>query len=134
MQEVKRNGILYAVIIELSNLEKGVKWYGTREDHIQVGSRKYRGGKGKILQAHIHEPAVREIRRTQEAVILVEGKLTATIYDEQGKRLQEYNMREGDSIVFYAGGHGFKIYSDRCTVYEIKSGSYINDVKEIENG
>jgi len=131
MQEIRRNGILYSVIIELSNLEKGVTWYGDKESSLQVGSRKYRGTKGKALKSHIHEPCVREVRRTQEAVILVEGKLTALIYDEKGALLQEYNMREGDCVIFYCGGHGFKVFSDRCVAYEIKSGSYVNDVKEI---
>ena len=134
MREIKDGAKVIAMIIELSNMEKGVTWYGVRENYIQCASRKYRGTKGKELKAHIHEPVVRELRRTQEAFILIEGKISVLIYDDAGKKLQEIDLKPGDCAIFFSGGHGFKVYSDRCVAYEIKSGSYANDVKEIENG
>ena len=130
---IKDGDKVIAVIVELANLEKGVTWYGTKDDSLQFGSRKYRGEIGKEIKAHSHEMAVREIRRTQEAFVLVEGKMTVVLYGESGNKLQEIKLKPGDCCLFYAGGHGFKVYSDRLVAYEIKSGCYVNDSKEIVN-
>ena len=128
MQEIKKDGIIYAIFIETKNLENGVKWYTGPEETLQVCTRKYRGAKVKHLQHHYHEKIVREIIETQECYILIEGRLSAKLYDNKKRMFRELDMREGDILILLRGGHGFTIHSDRCTIYEIKAAKFVKDI------
>lgn len=133
MQEIKKDGILYAIAIEFKNLENGVKWYTSDEDTLQVCTRKYKGAKGKALKNHWHEKVSREVVQTQECMILIEGRMSARIYDMKQVLFKTIDMRPGDAMVFLCGGHGYSIHSDRCIAFELKAAKFVRDLVEITN-
>ena len=131
MQEVKKDGILYAIHFSLDNMPNGFNWHGTKDDTMQLATRKYKGEIGKKLRNHWHEKIVREVNKTQECMILIEGKMKARVYDKNNILLKEMDMRPGDCVIFYTGGHGYTVCSDRFMAYEVKAGKYVDDMKEI---
>ena len=134
MQEIRKDGVLYAIYIETRNLENGVKWYTGTEDTIQVCTRKYRGHKNKVLKNHYHEKAVRDVLQTQECIVIIEGRLTVRIYDNKQRLLKEIDLSAGDVIILLQGGHGFTVRTDKCIIYEVKAAKFIQDLTEIREG
>ncbi len=134
MQEIRKDGILYAILIENKNLENGVKWYTGAEDTIQVCTRKHKGAKNKVIKSHFHEKAVREVIQTQECMVLIEGKITVSIYDFKCRKIKELDLVAGDIIIYLIGGHGETIRTDRCVIYEVKAAQFIKDIVEIKEG
>lgn len=132
MQEIKKDGILYAILIESKNLENGVKWYTGPDDTIQVCTRKYKGVRNKKLKCHFHEKIVREVLQTQECLVLIDGKLSVRFYDLKQNLFKEIDMKNHDVLIIFCGGHGFDLHSDRCVLYEVKAAKYVKDIVEIK--
>lgn len=101
-------------------------------EFLQVSARKLNGD--VFVKAHKHKPILREITITQEAWIIIKGKIKATIYDIDKNFLEEVIITDGGCIVLYNGGHSLTSLEDNTIFYEIKIGPYYgheNDKEDI---
>lgn len=92
------------------------------EEFLQVSSKKL--NKGTIFKPHKHLELERNIHNTQEAWIIMSGKIKAFFYDLDDSLILEEEFSEGDCIVSFHAGHGFEVLEDNTILYEVKNGPY----------
>jgi len=130
---IKDGDIIIANIIRNGEWPEGLKFYTDDKDFVQVSTWNY--DKGKHLKAHSHKVCVRDSSRTQEVVMVKNGKMKADFYNEEGKLIKEDCLNKGDIAIIYAGGHAYDILEDKTLIFEVKNGPYPgieNDKKLIE--
>tara|TARA_R110001592_G_scaffold64095_2_gene196787 strand:- start:814 stop:1230 length:417 start_codon:yes stop_codon:yes gene_type:complete len=92
------------------------------EEFMQVSGRKIK--KGIIVEAHRHLEIKRKTNLTQEAWVILEGKVKATFYDLDNSKLCEKIVEKGDVVVLFRGGHSMEVLEEDTCFYEFKNGPY----------
>jgi len=105
-----------------TNLPDGLQAYSRDADFIQVLSWKYQSG--RKLQNHTHLTSSRMATHTQEAVVVLSGRLRADVFDRHRVVLVQLVLQAGECMVFLDGGHGYEVLDDNTYVLEIKNGPY----------
>lgn len=96
--------------------------------NLQVGYIVYPAG--SIIPKHIHKKIIRKLDRTEEVLIVQKGSCKFDIYNDQKKLVSTRKVSEGDIIVIFGGGHGFRV-TKNLVLLEIKQGPYTGiDEKE----
>ena len=124
---------VYAILASIDETKEGSEWFGNQIESLQASRMKYPVGKSFRVHYHILNP--RTIKRTQEAFIVISGRLAVDVYDNKAKFLGTIEAKAGEAILVYRGGHGVRILED-TVAYEIKAGqfSYVSEDKEFRNG
>lgn len=124
VQKITDNGVVLAVIVKQGAVwDKGLNFISDDGDYAQVGFWNY--DKGKILQAHVHLEAPRQVLKTQEVIVVRQGSMRADIFTQEEKLCASVNMEAGDIGIFLQGGHGYEILQDNTLVLEVKNGPYV---------
>jgi len=122
--EYKDNDTLLARFIPSAIVwNNDLNFFSKDDEFIQAGSWIYQ--QGKKLLPHTHNKVKREVNLTQEVIYVKKGKIIASIYDLNEKRIAEVDVNEGDIIILLNGGHGYEIAEDETQVLEIKNGPYL---------
>tara|TARA_B100001057_G_C22523892_1_gene823001 strand:- start:175 stop:588 length:414 start_codon:yes stop_codon:yes gene_type:complete len=100
------------------------------QEFLQVCGRVMPSGIG--VPPHRHIETHRETNLTQEAWVLLKGKVRARFYDIDDSFLCERNVGAGDAIVLYRGGHSLEVLEDDTIFYEFKNGPYFGVSKDKE--
>jgi mannose-6-phosphate isomerase-like protein (cupin superfamily) len=79
--------------------------------------------RGKVVERHRHKLVRREILRTQEVLVLLEGRVKVDLYNDRGRRLRTVILKAGDAILLARGGHRIKVLAD-AKIVEVKQGPY----------
>jgi hypothetical protein len=122
-----RRGLL-ALVVRTTAKPDETTFLTDPEANMQVGFVVYPTG-GTIAR-HAHRPPPRRIESTTEALFIRSGRCTAEIYDEDGELAHEVDLAQGDVIVLFAGGHGFRMAED-TVMLEIKQGPYVGVVEKV---
>lgn len=122
MQTVSHDGATLAMLLKAEDLAPGLCFFTKDEDFIQVGSWNYENG--AVLAAHNHHHLPRRATRTQEAVVVVRGRVRATVYTEADQPAGVLEAGPGEVLILLAGGHGYQILEDDTLAIEIKNGPY----------
>ena len=112
-----------AIFGDINDAEEGTTFIDSPKEAIQFAV--LRGNKGKVFQNHIHKFRPRVIKRTQESLFVVRGKVKAIIFDEDKNKIDVQIMVAGQFAIFYRGGHGFEILEDDTVIIENKPGDFI---------
>jgi len=120
--------LVLAIILRDGDWEEGLNFITSSKDYLQVGFWGYH--KNKRLASHIHLIAQREIMRTQELLFIKEGRIKVDIYNEEKEFFKSIELREGDTIVLFSGGHGYEILEDCTKVLEVKNGPYVGEDRD----
>ena len=94
----------------------------SEDKYIQISLKKMKD-KAKV-KAHKHNKIDRLTTTTQEAWIVIEGKLKAEVYDLDDSVIQEIILSAGDCIAFFSGGHSLEAIEEGTIFYEFKNGPY----------
>ena len=88
--------------------------------------------KGYIVNKHYHQKQERTIYSTAETIIVLDGKIEVSLFEETSNNLVKKIVLESkDSIVMLHGGHSVEILEDAKFV-EVKQGPYMENLdKEI---
>ena len=113
-----------AIIIRDDFYEEGIHFLTPGEYSQQLAYMHH--PQGKIIDAHIHNEVHRDIRFTQEVLVLKKGKLRVDFYDAQKNYLESRVLLKGDIILLISGGHGFEVLEE-VEMVEIKQGPYIGE-------
>jgi mannose-6-phosphate isomerase-like protein (cupin superfamily) len=123
-EQIIIDGQLCAIILPADFDEPGIHFFTSNDLSQQLASMSY--APGKVIQAHTHNPVLREVSYTQEALFIRKGKVRVDFYTQQ----QEYRMSRvlgaGDVILLIKGGHGFEVLED-LNMIEVKQGPYVGD-------
>ena len=122
----KNNKLLALFINENSNVEKDFKT--NNEEEFQVAS--FNLKKNTKIERHYHPVNERIIKSTSEALIMVNGQVLVTIYDDEKIKIHESVIGAGEVVVFFKGGHELDVQEDSY-FFEIKQGPYDEQTDKI---
>lgn len=117
----------FASIHNFNEMDEGLSFLTRDESFIQVGTWNYE--KNKILDAHYHNYFERNSYRTQEVVIVLEGKIKCNLFTEEGLKVHSEVINEGQMIIQYEGVHEYEIL-ENTKVIEVKNGPYFGPEKD----
>ena len=124
MRTIEHEGFRLAVYVPKEDVKKGLNFYSTDSDFIQVGTWGY--DRGKVLPPHMHNTDVtRQVDRTQEVIHVIEGRVKALIFSEDERLVESIMIERGDTLALFAGGHSYEILDDDTFVLEVKNGPYV---------
>ena len=101
------------------------------EEYLQISGRKIRNG--TKMKPHKHIPFERKTDITQEAWIVFNGCIHGKFYDLDDSFLYETEIRKGDVIVLFRGGHSLEVKEEDTVFYEFKTGPYYGVDADKEN-
>jgi len=97
-------------------------------EFLQISTKKI--SKGTKFKPHRHNPLDRKTTMTQEAWVVLRGKIRASFYDVDDSLIEQVDLTSGDCAVVYYAGHGFEVLEDDTILYELKSGPYFGVEKD----
>lgn len=146
---VEHNNEVYALLAPINELQESGKtdWFGKETSPLQ-GSRMHYD-KGKTFKTHEHKLNPRIINYTQEAFVVIKGKLQIDIFLKNEIMLDpnihcwafpqyahillgSLTAGPGDVIFVWKGYHKLSILEDNTVCYEIKAGQFTS-VSEDKN-
>ena len=98
---------VYAILVSIFEIKDGSEWFGNPIESLQASRMKYRSGKSFRTHHHILNP--RTIKRTQEAFIVISGRLAIDVYGNDAKFIGTLEAGPGEAIFVYRGGHGVRV-------------------------
>ena len=79
--------------------------------------------KGHVIPRHVHLLSPREVKYTQETLVIVRGCLQIELYDSNKNLVESLTLGAGDIILLVSGGHGFTVL-ENCLIIEVKQGPF----------
>jgi hypothetical protein len=128
MEIIKQGEEILVIVCRDNEWHEGLNFVTPDSFFVQAGTWSY--NKGKILAAHIHKVHPRKTNKTYETIYIKQGKLKASIYDNDKKFIKEIILNQGDYAVFAEGGHGYEILEDNTKVLEVKNGPFVSVEKD----
>lgn len=113
-----------AIIIHKGHQAEGIEFLTPGEYSQQLAYMHHPAG--KKIDAHVHNEVHRNIRFTQEVLVIQKGRLRVDFYSQEKKYLESRILSEGDIILLVSGGHGFEVIEE-IEMVEIKQGPYAGD-------
>jgi cupin fold WbuC family metalloprotein len=120
-------GELLAIVQRIEEIQGGLNFLTPNNSYIQAATWKY--NKEKQFTIHKHIENKREVRKTQETIIVLDGKLKVTIWDENDAPI-EIILNEKDFIILLAGWHTFECLLDNTKILEVKNGPFTSVEKD----
>ena len=118
---IKENDHIFAIVIRKDFSQPGIHFFTPGEFSQQLGMLIH--PQGKSINRHRHKLVKREIQRTQEVLVVFEGKIKVDLYNDEGKMLKSVILNPGEVILLAQGGHLIEILEDTKMI-EIKQGPY----------
>lgn len=128
--KVEDKKLIYT-ILRMSDIDERRVDLSPSEEYIQACGRIVH--KGTKVKAHKHLELERNINLTQEAWVIVKGKVLARFYDLDDSFICERQASSGDIICFYRGGHSLEVLEDGTVFYEFKNGPYLGVERDKES-
>jgi hypothetical protein len=125
VEYIKDGVTLMAVIIRAEFAERGIHFFTPGELSQQLAYMHHPAG--KIIEPHVHNPVPREVKYTQEVLLIKRGKLRVDFYDQAQVYIESRVLSTGDVILLANGGHGFEVLEE-LEMVEVKQGPYAGDV------
>ena len=118
---IEKDGEIYAIVLRKEYSAAGPNFFTPGEFSQQLGMLVH--PKGKTVKRHRHKLVKREIFRTQEVLVLLEGRIRVELVDDAGAELRTRLMKPGDAILLARGGHKVTVLDD-AKIIEVKQGPY----------
>lgn len=124
IKKIEHNDKLYAIIIPHDYRKSGISFFTPDDFSQQLAYMNHQ--KGKIIEPHVHNCVIREVRHTQEVLFIKKGKLRVDFYDDRRICIDSHILVTGDVILLAAGGHGFEALEE-VEIIEVKQGPYAGE-------
>ena len=123
-----RSKTLLGIIIHSSYKSEGIKFFTSDDSSQQLGY--MNRSKDYVIQPHRHNLVPREVKLTQEVLIIKSGKIRVDFYDDEQIYSESRVIEKGDVILLANGGHGFKMLED-SEIIEVKQGPYCGEIDKV---
>jgi mannose-6-phosphate isomerase-like protein (cupin superfamily) len=124
---IKQGDEVIAIILRKKFSKYGANFFTFPNDPLQFGVLRYE--KGKCIPAHKHVRIKRDIDLICEVLIVLEGRVKVTFYNDCDKRITSRILKAGDAILMKNAGHSFKLL-DNAKIIEVKQGPYLGKDKD----
>jgi len=122
--EIQHKGEILAIILSRDFGSPGIHFFTPNNFSQQLAYMHH--PTGKIIKAHVHNLAPRDVHYTLEVLLIKRGKLRVDFFDTQQKYLESRILEAGDVILLAKGGHGFEVLEE-IEMIEVKQGPYAGD-------
>lgn len=126
-KEIFHDQDLIASIHSINDIPKGLQFLTNENDYIQVGTWNYDNDVN--LEPHYHNYFERSSFRTQEVVVVLDGRIKCNLYTEKGHLIEGVILEKNDIIIQYQGVHEY-ITLEESKVLEVKNGPYYGPEKD----
>lgn len=124
IDRIVHDGGLLAVIIRHEYSKPGIHFFTPDDFSQQLAYMNHPAG--KIIEPHVHNLVLREVRFTQEVLFLKRGRLRVDFFDIEQRYLESRILEAGDVILLASGGHGFEAMEE-IEMIEVKQGPYAGE-------
>jgi len=124
VEYIQNEGNLLAIIVSSEFNKEGIHFFTSNDLSQQLAYMHH--PKGKTIDPHVHNPVSREVKYTQEVLLIKSGKLRVDFYDSKQNYLESRILKSGDVILLATGGHGFEVIEE-IEMIEVKQGPYAGD-------
>lgn len=124
IRRIFHESTMIALVIPGEYRDSGIKFFTPQEFSQQVGYMNRPAG--YIVQPHIHNEIHREVRLTQEVLIVKSGRVEIDFYSNDKEYLESVQLVGGDIILLAAGGHGLSFLED-SEIIEVKQGPHAGE-------
>ena len=121
IERITRGDDVYAIVLRSRFQETGTHFFTPGEFSQQLGMLVH--PKGKVVGRHRHRPVRREVFRTQEVLVVLDGRLEVEIFDDDVELLETVILEPGDAVLLARGGHRIAVL-EACKMIEVKQGPY----------
>jgi hypothetical protein len=119
---IAREDRLLGVHVSTIAAPEGVRFVTPKSSFMQVATIKRPAG--ETVRAHRHPAHTRVVYGTPETLLVVSGKMTAYVFDEDDSLVWSDVVRAGEALVLLRGGHEL-VFLEDTTVLEVKQGPYL---------
>lgn len=127
-EQIESDNQIIAIIIYSEYSKEGIEFFTPGDFSQQLGYIKHQ--KGEMIQEHIHVLHAREVKNTQETLIIKKGRVKINFYNENKTFFTSRELKTGDVILLASGGHGFEFFEE-TEMIEVKQGPYCGDQDKI---
>ena len=114
--------VLLAVLNRREDCNKKRKNLSEDKEVMQVSAKNL--SPDDKFKPHKHSKIKRVTDVTQEAWVIISGRIKAKIWDLDDTLAYETEMSSGDCLVAFYGGHCFEVLESDTVLYEFKNGPY----------
>ena len=126
MKIIQKDGLKYALHFNFDNAKESKNFITDHSDPFQVGV--FNLKKNEDIERHVHNEIEREVKTTSEALIVLNGKIKVSFYDQSNLELVEHVIVVGGELLLMLnGGHSLEILED-SKFLEVKQGPYIEEM------
>jgi hypothetical protein len=118
------NNLLAIILKEGTIFNEEKHFFTENEEQMQLAS--FNLSKNTTIDNHIHLNKIREINTTSEVIVVFEGSLEVSIFDNDLDLITTEIINAGEVITLFQGGHGIKVLEDSKFI-EAKQGPYLMD-------
>jgi hypothetical protein len=122
--EIRHGEEILAIILSHDFNEPGINFLTPASFSQQLAYMRHPAG--KVIEAHVHNPVVRDTKNTLEVLFLKRGRLRVDFFAADQRYLESRILEAGDVILLASGGHGFEVL-DEIEMVEVKQGPYAGD-------
>lgn len=123
MLNIAHNGLLLATIGHVKDMPQGKVFHIDKDYPLQFGT--FFLPLGAILEPHIHKVRERHFNtKTIEFFYVVSGVMKATFYGLDKQKVSCQILKQGNWVMMFDGGHGFKILRKDTKFMEVKLGPF----------
>ena len=120
-----KNNNLVCIHIKSESIAEGKNFLTDPSNPLQLGT--FNLNKGTLIPNHIHKKQERKILTTGEVLVVLEGEILVSFYEEDLELLTEITVKKYEAIAMYSGGHGIEVLENTKFI-EIKQGPYLEDM------
>ena len=126
---IEHNGLRLAEVLYRGEENESTIFYSDDKAALQLGLMSHPGG--FIEAAHSHPLMERESTHTQQAFVVLKGKVIVDFFDSAGNVLREIELSEEDSILIIQGIHRIRVVENsKCVT--IKQGPFVAALDKVD--
>lgn len=127
VEVVESGGTRFAEVIRATETVDQTTFFSPPDSSFQFGLLAH--GAGYQEPPHYHQPFSRQIDDLQQMFVVQRGVVGVSLYNDDGRFLQEIILNPGDAIVLIHGVHAIRVIQDMQAI-SVKQGPFLGDARD----
>lgn len=129
-EKLIQNDVVLAEVLWSSTKADSTTFFSSDEAPLQLGQMSHKSG--FVEPAHYHPVLARKSCSTQQAFVVMRGKISVDFFNSDGSLIRTFDLEFGDAILISEGIHRIRVQEDSLCV-TIKQGPFLGpDIDKIE--